>query len=143
MKVKIYFDNLVTDDPITEIRECFDLDAAYKIAYELSKRTGLSVGNYQVAILLRSGCEIHDYAIECSGCLTKDRVIDLARWIAKDATEDHDIGLAMAFCELVNNYNYHHGDDQLFYIWQWRPDVDFELVLEDKRFINGKERKRQ
>lgn len=143
MKVKIYFENLVTDDPVTEIRECFDLNAAYTIAYELSKRTGLSVGNYQITILLRSGYEIHDYAIECAGCLTKDRVIDHARQIAKDATEDQDNGLAMAFCELVTNYNYHHVDDQLFYIWQWRPTGDFELVLEDKRFINGKERKRR
>lgn len=143
MKVKIYFDNLVTDDQITEIRECFDLNAAYAIAYELSKRTGLSVGNYSITILLKSGYEINDYAIECAGCLTKDRVVELASLIAKDATEDHDIGLAMAFCELVTNYNYHHGDDQLFYIWQYLSYDDIELVLEDKRFINGKERKRQ
>ena len=140
MKVKIYFDNLVTDDQITEIRECFDLNGAYTIAYELSKRTGLSVGNYSITILLTSGYEIHDYTIECAGCLTKDRVIDLARRIAKDATKDQDKGLAMAFCELVTNYNYHHGDDQLLFIWQWCPIGDFELVLEHRRFINGKEK---
>lgn len=143
MKVQIYFENLVTDDPIAEIRECFDLVAANKIAYELSKRTGLSVGNYSISILLRSGYEIHDYAIECAGSLTKDRVIDLARRIAKDATQDQDYGLAMAFCELVTNYNYHHGDDQLFYIWHELPNGDFGLALENKRFIYGKERLRQ
>lgn len=49
-KFKVVYDNLVTDDVIEEIIEAGDIEEAWEIAYEHSKGTGLSEGNFDMYV---------------------------------------------------------------------------------------------
>lgn len=61
MQRLVRFDNLVTDDLIVQVIEGKDMEDIFEKAWQMSKQTGLSEGNFDIFKLDHDGNFVYDF----------------------------------------------------------------------------------